>query len=108
VICTTPPCSPVGYFPTPSAAAQKIGSVNGGMTPPSAIMPTVPGMSATLAAQRTTALYLCVRMILVMTYDTIVVPCRDASIYLSGCQRRDENRCPRPDNAVGKCPPEAN
>jgi len=43
-------------------------------------MRMVPGMSATLASQRTIALYLCVRMILVMTYDTIVVPRRDASI----------------------------
>jgi hypothetical protein len=41
---------------------------------------TVPAVPATLAAQRTTALYLCVRMILAITYDSMVVPCRGASI----------------------------
>jgi len=80
VICTTPPCAPIWSFHAPSAAAQKIGTVNVAMMPPLAIMHTIPAIPATLAAQCTTALYLCVRMILAITYDSMVVPSRDASI----------------------------
>ena len=80
MICTTPPCAPTWSFHEPSAVAQKIRFVNVAMTPPSGIMHAVPALPATLAAQRTTALYLCVPMIPVVTYDSMVAPCRDASI----------------------------
>ena len=69
------------------------------MTLPSAITHTVPGIPATLTARLTTVPYLCVRIILAITYDGMGCPVQKCE-YLTNRVPADAMRTGAPSSGV--------